>query len=57
MKLAISRLKTGKGDVSGQFTSDCFKAAPEIFSIKLSNLFKEFLRHGAVPDVLITCAH
>ena len=40
VKTAVKKLKPDKSDVTGNFTSDCLKAAPDIFFEKLSELFK-----------------
>ena len=48
VKAAIKKLKNDKCDVSGNFTSDCLKAAPDIFLSKLAELFKSFLTHGYI---------
>ena len=49
-------LKPDKSDVSGLFTSDCLKAAPDIFYTQLAKLFRSFLMHGYIPRDLIVCA-
>ena len=56
VKEAIKRLKCDKSDVSGQFTSDCLKAAPDIFLLQLSRLFSAFLIHGHIGHDLLVCA-
>ena len=56
VKQAISRLKAGKGDISGLFTSDCLKEAPDILSEKLAMIFRNFLRHGYASESLLNCA-
>ena len=39
VKAAIKKLKADKSDVSGDFTSDCLKAAPDSFHFQLASLF------------------
>ena len=56
VKAAIKKLKNDKCDVSGNFTSDCLKAAPDIFLSKLAELFKSFLTHGYISHDLLVCA-
>ena len=53
---AISKLKDDKSDESGDFTSDCLKAAPEDFHEILSHLFRSYLIHGYISVKLLTCA-
>ena len=45
-----------KSDVSGDFTSDCLKAAPDSFFVQLSALFRSFLFHGYISHNLLVCA-
>ena len=56
VKAAVKKLKVDKSDVSGLFTSDCLKSAPEIFFSELSTLFRSFLVHGYICQDLIVCA-
>lgn len=56
IKAAVKKLKTDKVDVSGQFTSDCLKSAPDIFFSQLATLFRSFLTHGYISKDLIVCA-
>ena len=42
IKEAIKKLKCDKSDVSGDFTSDCLKGAPDIFLAQPSKLFQPF---------------
>ena len=56
VKSAVKKLKADKSDVSGQFTSDCLKAAPDIFFDKLASLFRSSLSHGYISQDLILCA-
>ena len=56
VKTAVKKLKPDKSDVTGNFTSDCLKAAPEIFFENLSELFKTSLSHGYFSHDLLVCA-
>ena len=56
VKAAVNKLKADKSDVTGQFTSDCLKAAPTIFFDQLSALFRTFLYHGHITQDLLVCA-
>ena len=56
VKLAVKKLKPEKSDVSGQFTSDCLKAAPDIFYERLALLFRICLSHGYICHDLLVCA-
>ena len=56
VKSAVSKLKPDKSDVSGMFTSDCLRVAPDIFFEKLAHLFRLYLLHGHVSYDLLVCA-
>ena len=56
VKTAVKKLKPDKCDVTGNFTSDCLKAAPDIFYEKLSSLFQFSLTHGYFSHDLLICA-
>ena len=56
VKSAVKKLKPDKSDVSGQYTSDCLKAAPDIFFDNLASLFRSSLSHGYISQQLIVCA-
>ena len=56
IKRALYKLKNDKSDESGDFTSDCLKAAPDEFHEILSGLFRSFLTHGYISLKLLTCA-
>ena len=53
VKTAIYKLNAGKTDPSFLFTSDSFKAAPDVLSRHIANLFKMFLLHSHVSSVLL----
>ena len=56
VKAAIKKLKADKSDVSGNFTSDCLKSAPETFHDHLAALFRSYLYHGYISHQLLVCA-
>ena len=56
VKAAVKKLKPDKSDVSGNFTSDCLKAAPGIFYEKLAQVFRCCLSHGYISLDLLVCA-
>jgi hypothetical protein len=56
VKTAVKKLKPDKADVSGNFTSDCLKSAPDIFFEKLSSIFRTCLLHGYMSHDLLVCA-
>ena len=56
VKEACSRLKSGKSDFSGSFTSEVLlHGPPELFD-HLAALFRSFLVHGDVTEQLLCCA-
>ena len=56
VRAAIKKIKPDKSDVSGLFTSDCLKSAPEIFFTHLASLFRTSLSHGYISHNLLVCA-
>ena len=56
VKEACCRMKPGKGDVSGSYTSDAFLNAPDIFFELLAPVFRSWLIHGTVTLSLLACA-
>ena len=56
VKTAVKKLKPDQSAVSGNFSSDCLKAAPSIFFEKLSALFRAYLLHGYISHDLLVCA-
>ena len=56
VKTATRKLQNDKSDVSGNFTSDCLKAAPDIFFEQLASLFRSSLMHGYLSQDLLVCA-
>ena len=56
VKEAAGRLKPGKGDVTGSYTSDTILNAPDIFFENIAMVFKSWLVHGTVTKTLLACA-
>ena len=56
VKKAAVRLKPGKGDVTGSYTSDTILNAPDIFFEQIALVFKSWLVHGTVTKSLLACA-
>ena len=56
IKTAVKKLKPDKSDVTGNYTSDCLKAAPNVFFEKLATVFKTSLSHGYFSHDLLVCA-
>ena len=46
VKKACARMKPGKSDVTGNYTSDIFLHAPDIVVSILAEVFKSYLVHG-----------
>ena len=56
VKKACAKMKPGKKDVSGSYSSDVFLHGPDnMFSI-LAEVFKSFLIHGTVSEQILACA-
>ena len=53
---AVDMMKSRKNDVSGHYTSDCFKNAPEELFTHLAAVFKSFCIHGSVTEEILHCA-
>ena len=56
VKEACSRMKPGKSDVTGSFTSDTLLHGPDILFHYLAGIFRSFLTHGDVTLELLSCA-
>ena len=56
VKAAALKMKPGKSDVSGSFTSDVVLHAPDSFFEAISTVFRSFLIHGTVSRQLIVCS-
>ena len=56
MKQACQRLKPGKADVTGGFTSDVLLHGPDKLFDYLAGIFRSFMVHGEVTLELLSCA-
>ena len=56
LKDAACRMKPGKGDVSGSYTSDAILNAPDSFFNIMAPVFRSWLVHGTVTLSLLACA-
>ena len=57
LQAAMWKLKTGKGDVTGSYTSDAIRSCPSEFFEVMAKMFKSWLYHGTVTKSLLTCAY
>ena len=51
-----SRMKPGKTDVTGVYTSDVFLHAPDLLFEQLAAVFRSYLSHGTVSLQILSCA-
>ena len=56
VKAAVTMMKKGKCDVSGSFTTDAIKNAPDNFYEYLAAVYRSWLVHGTVSRPLLACA-
>ena len=56
VKTAVLMMKKGKCDVSGSFTTDAIKNAPDSFYGHLTAVYRSWLVHGTVSRPLLACA-
>ena len=56
MKEACLRMKPGKADVSGSYTSSVFLNSPDLLFEELASIFRSYLIHGNVTLQLLSCA-
>ena len=56
VKAAAVLMKRGKADVSGSYSSDAVRHAPDSFYEQLALVFRSFLVHGTVARPLLACA-
>jgi hypothetical protein len=56
VKMAALSMKKCKGDVTGSFTSDAIRNAPDILFKNLASIFRSWLYHGTVTRSLLACA-
>ena len=56
VKQACSKLKPGKLDVTGSYSSDIFLHGPDVLFDLLANVFRSYLVHGSVTPQILSCA-
>ena len=56
VKQACSKMKTGKCDVSGSYSSEVLLHGPPLLFDHLAALFRSFLVHGDITEQLLCCA-
>ena len=56
VKEAACRMKPGKSDISGAYSSDALLNAPDSFFESIAAVFRSFLVHGTVSKFLLGCA-
>ena len=56
VKSASKRLRAGKGDVTGSYTSDAIKSCPDIFFDMTAAVFCSWLIHGTITLFMLSCA-
>ena len=56
VKQACCRMKPGKADVTGAFSSDVFLNGPDLLFDLLASAFQSFIIHGSVTSQMLCCA-
>ena len=56
VKEACGRMKAGKMDVTGSYSSDAFLNAPDSLFDLLAAIFRSYLTHGTVTLQILSCA-
>ena len=56
VKMACTKMKPGKTDVTESYSSDVLLHAPDILFDHLASIFRSFLIHGDVTVQLLSCA-
>ena len=56
VRLAASRMKSGKIDVHQSYTSNVFLHAPPLLFDKLAAVFRSYLVHGSITLSVLTCS-
>ena len=56
VKMACSKMKPGKTDVTGSYSSDVLLHGPDILFDHIAAIFRSFLVHGDVTSQLLSCA-
>ena len=54
--MACSKMKSGKTDVTGNYSSDVLLHGPDILFEHLAAIFRSFLIHGDITGQLLSCA-
>ena len=53
VKKATAKLKTGKGDPSFSFSSDCIKVKSNLLAEQTAIMIRSFLVHNHIPQFLL----
>ena len=56
VKQACSKLKPGKLDVTGSYSSDIFLHGPDVLFDLLANVFRSYLVHASVTPQILSYA-
>ena len=56
VKEACGKMKPGKADVTGSYSSDVFLNAPDSLFELLAAIFRSYLIHGTVTHQILSCA-
>ena len=56
VRMAVQKMKAGKSDISGSFSSDALLHSPDILFDSIAEVFRSFLVHGTVSKHLLVCA-
>ena len=56
IKSMIHNMKSGKNDVQFDFRSDALKVGVQQLAFHISGIFKTFLTHGHISNLLLKCA-
>ena len=56
VQAAVQKLKTGKVDITGEFSSEALLNAPNEFFEIMAELFKAFLIHNDFSADILACA-
>ena len=52
----MKRMKAGKIEVTGGYSSDVFRHAPELLCDKLAVVFQSFVTHGTITLSILSCS-
>ena len=56
VKKAVLKMKAGKADISGSYSSDALLNSPDIVFETIAEIFRSFLVHGTASRHLLVCA-